>query len=79
MIISCSSDKKYSNKRYSNNMKIYYQMNKPKYRIFVINNEAYKIYKASDEHEYYLLELGMGGQLSGDMPFHYPGCKKCFK
>lgn len=47
-------------------------------KIFVVNGEPYKIYEGSDGHEYYLLEIGMGGQLSSDMPFHYPNCFKCY-
>ena len=50
---------------------------KPKQRLFVVNGEVYKVYKGSDNHDYYLLEISMGGQLSSLMPFHYPDCEKC--
>lgn len=45
--------------------------------MFGVNGKTYPIQIGSDGHNYYFLEVGVGGYCSRMYPFHYPGCKLC--
>ena len=44
---------------------------------FSANGKTYPIEKGSDGHDYYFIDIGVGGYSSRLYPFHYPACKMC--
>lgn len=44
---------------------------------FTVANHEYDVFLGSDNHEYYEMQIGIGGYSYSQQYFHYPDCNLC--